>query len=78
MGPLIKVAERVGWGKCDCQKMLPNDLNGPIYIVTKIMPNIGKTGGPIGGRKRFPMTPNGPIDHIRIIADDLGWAHIRV
>ena len=40
MGPPIKVAKRVGWGKCDCQKMLPNNMNRPIYIVTKIMPNI--------------------------------------
>ena len=54
MGPLIKVAERVGWGKCDCQKMLPNNLNGPIYIVTKIMPNISvKLVGPLVVEKGF-------------------------
>ena len=54
MGPLIKVAERVEWGKCDCQKMLPNDLNGPIYIVTKIMPNIlVKSAGPLVVEKGF-------------------------
>ena len=54
MGPPIKVAERVGWGKCDCQKMLPNDLNGPIYIVTKIMPNISiKPVGPLVVEKGF-------------------------
>ena len=48
------MAKRVGWGKCDCQKMLPNDLNGPIYIVTKIMPNISvKSAGPLVVEKGF-------------------------